>query len=764
MRHLRVRRLTSLLAAAGLAIAGLAGLAAPPAVAASSEGTEFWLVFDANNIGWGAQSLMVYVSGAVGTTGVVEVPGLSLNYPFTIPADGLAAVTVDPTARVGMGLYVSVGGQTTESRAIHVTAANPVTVYGLNQIAYTTDAFLAYPVDALDTRYRVVDYGQLNGLVGILDITAAQFSVVASQAGTTQVHIEPPAGSGLAAIDVNLQLGEAFEWQTITTATGALVTADKPVAVFGGSRCANVPPGVAACDHLVEQLAPTSTWGQTFVTFPLATRTGGDTFRLVADQDDTTITIQKSTPETVTLAAGQFHEFMADEPMTIQADKPIAVAQYSNGTTWDNVTSDPFMVMIPPQEQGFTTSTFATPTTPFPLNFVNIAAPTADTAQVTLDGAAITDAWTPIPGSAYSAIAQSLKPGTHTVTAPTTAQTIIYGFGDADSYGYPGGGNLARIATITHLTIDPPAASGPIGQQLCATVKVTDQDDQPVESANVDLTLTGDIDQTDVVTTAANGQAVFCRVLDQAGTTAITARQGQLTAQSQLTWEANRAPRLNPLTIRVPEGSPVVLDASTATDDDGDPLAFAWDLNGDGVFDDATGPTTSLPPLALVGDVVEVAVRVSDLTHQVTVPVTVTATNVVPQPEVDPVGWLDVVTKELLGDGFFTDPGADSWTATVDYGDGSGPQALALDGKTFLLDHVYAKAGSYFVTVSVSDQAGASTGTVTVEAVVPEVIAQAGVSPMAMLLGLMAGGLLIAGGTVLVSRQGLLNTAGRPAL
>ena len=33
--------------------------------------------------------------------------------------------------------------------------------------------------------------------------------------------------------------------------------------------------------------------------------------------------------------------------------------------------------------------------------------------------------------------------------------------------------------------------------------------------------------------------------------------------------------------------------------------------------------------------------------------------------------------------GSFTDPGADTWTATVDYGDGSGVQSLALVGKTF---------------------------------------------------------------------------------
>ena len=54
--------------------------------------------------------------------------------------------------------------------------------------------------------------------------------------------------------------------------------------------------------------------------------------------------------------------------------------------------------------------------------------------------------------------------------------------------------------------------------------------------------------------------------------------------------------------------------------------------------------------------------------------------------------------------GSFIDPGADSWTARVDYGDGSGVQPLTLNGdKTFDLSHTYADDGDYRVTVSVRD-------------------------------------------------------------
>lgn len=72
----------------------------------------------------------------------------------------------------------------------------------------------------------------------------------------------------------------------------------------------------------------------------------------------------------------------------------------------------------------------------------------------------------------------------------------------------------------------------------------------------------------------------------------------------------------------------------------------------------------------------------------------------------------------------FTDPGQDVWTGTVDYGDGSGPQPLTIDGigRTFTLDHVYEQDGVYNVTVTINDDdLGTFTDTVsvTVDNIVP---------------------------------------------
>jgi PKD repeat protein len=76
----------------------------------------------------------------------------------------------------------------------------------------------------------------------------------------------------------------------------------------------------------------------------------------------------------------------------------------------------------------------------------------------------------------------------------------------------------------------------------------------------------------------------------------------------------------------------------------------------------------------------------------------------------------------FAGGGTFTDPGADTWTATVDYGDGSGLQPLTLSGKSFALSHTYRDNGKYTVTVTVKDDdggVGADTLDVTVNNVAP---------------------------------------------
>jgi hypothetical protein len=84
----------------------------------------------------------------------------------------------------------------------------------------------------------------------------------------------------------------------------------------------------------------------------------------------------------------------------------------------------------------------------------------------------------------------------------------------------------------------------------------------------------------------------------------------------------------------------------------------------------------------------------------------VTVTNVA--PTVNLGGTVDLAFDSTLHrSGTFSDPGTtETYWATVNYGDGSGGLVLVLTGKSFTLDHAYGTAGTYTVTVAVTDSEG----------------------------------------------------------
>ncbi|MEO6446399.1 MAG: DNA/RNA non-specific endonuclease [Gemmatimonadaceae bacterium] len=146
------------------------------------------------------------------------------------------------------------------------------------------------------------------------------------------------------------------------------------------------------------------------------------------------------------------------------------------------------------------------------------------------------------------------------------------------------------------------------------------------------------------------------------------------------------------------EGSSVAMSGAASSDPDGDALTYAWSF-GDG----ATGTGVSTSHTYTQDGSYNVRLVVTDIRGLVdTAYTTVTISNVAPL--VNAFAGATLVPGETYAvGGSFTDPGSDPWTATVNYGDGSGVQTLSLSGRTFSLSHVYAASGSYTVTVSITD-------------------------------------------------------------
>lgn len=678
--------------------------------ASDSQGDEFWLTFPGN---LGAEELTLFIAGATATTGTVAIPGLGFSAPFTVAPGVVTSVSLPLDAQIETSDVV-------ENLGIHVTSAAEVSVYGLNRVQFTTDAFLGLPVDILGTSYIVVGYPNV-------DIhNATQFAVVASANGTT-VTIAPsvttdghPAGTPYT---VTLDAGQTYQLRNTDAApadlSGTIVSSDKPIAVFGGHQCANVPDGSTfACDHLVEQLPPLATWGKSFVTMPLATRVGGDTFRIVAAEASTTVTINGSS---ATLGAGSILQQVIDGPATITADKPILVVQYSNGSTFDDVTSDPFMMLVPPYEQFLAEYTVTTPATGFATNFINLVVPDAAVGSVAVDGVAIpAGSYTTIGTSGFQGVQQAVGLGSHTLSGPLPFGAFMYGFDAFDSYGYPGGQSLAPIVNVNSVALSPKTSSGAVGTEHCVDALVLDRLDAPLAGIRVDFAVTGANTGLGFGNTDVSGIAQFCYTGTAEGGDTITGSVGSRSDTASRTWTGSGNP---PPTVdgggpySGDEGSAIPLDGTVSNTPVGDTVTSAWTY--------ALGAGTDPGMSCGFADASAVDTTIS-CTDDGPVTVTLTADDGVN----DPVGDTALVTVvnadpaisiSSPGDGSTfgvgatvaltagrSDPGSnDSHTCTIDWGDGT-TDVGTLTATTCSGSHVYASIAVPTVRVTIEDDDGGS--------------------------------------------------------
>ena len=123
----------------------------------------------------------------------------------------------------------------------------------------------------------------------------------------------------------------------------------------------------------------------------------------------------------------------------------------------------------------------------------------------------------------------------------------------------------------------------------------------------------------------------------------------------------------------VPEGGSVSVTAS-GNDPDGDTLTYTWDLDNDGAFDDATGPSATFSAATIDGPATRtIRVQVSDGENTAVDEATVTVTNVPPTATFNAPATVFAgfpFTLSLTG---ATDPApADVLTYAFDCGDGSG--------------------------------------------------------------------------------------------
>ena len=169
----------------------------------------------------------------------------------------------------------------------------------------------------------------------------------------------------------------------------------------------------------------------------------------------------------------------------------------------------------------------------------------------------------------------------------------------------------------------------------------------------------------------------------------------------------------------ISEGQDLALDGSDSSDPDGDALAYAWDLDGDGAYDDASGatPTVDAAQLAALGfddgpATQALALRVGDghgNSDEATASLEVA--NVAPDAS---ISGPDTATALRSATWTFTaaDPSptdqAGEFTYRIDWqGDGTVDETVG-GGASVAIAHRYRSHGSFTITATAVDKDGGS--------------------------------------------------------
>jgi hypothetical protein len=257
-------------------------------------------------------------------------------------------------------------------------------------------------------------------------------------------------------------------------------------------------------------------------------------------------------------------------------------------------------------------------------------------------------------------------------------------------------------AAIQAAINDVPPSGAIVGESVTLRAGFTDPNPTPTDGTKWDLVLNGS-------TLASGTDAAFSFTPTKTGT-----YQVDLVVSDNYGVSATASafvvvsPALTGVAITgIPltslEGTPLTLGSSALDAASNPSLTYRWQATLSGV-PVASGSTASFQFTPDHPGSYDVTLKVTDsVGESVTAEKGIDITNVA--PTVDLGGTTALVQGlDFARTGSFQDPGKETWTATVDYGDGTGSQPLALNAdKTFALSHHYAKGGVYLVTVSVSD-------------------------------------------------------------
>uniref|UniRef100_A0A1X7UQX6 Calx-beta domain-containing protein n=1 Tax=Amphimedon queenslandica TaxID=400682 RepID=A0A1X7UQX6_AMPQE len=401
-----------------------------------------------------------------------------------------------------------------------VDSSHKISVMGFSDGAKTSDGFTAVPmvdmsnIISTDYQYSVFTAGGKDSSIAAIttcdDFETAENVTVDATLVSQQGSFLPFNGSTL-----------PFQSHYTSVITGSddllssiNVIATQPIGFMTGHECSKIPIDQVGCDHLIEQVPPSYTWGYNFLTAPFHTNNFGYILKLLPGKDfgtnfkifctiNATVTVDttvKNFVRTDRLVANRgIFSITTQSYCTIQSNKPLAVMQYATShpandsnsvpiTSVDTIKNigDPAMVWVPAVSQYLNKYLIT--------NDVSIRSQsfTSNGIYVTVlphcfNASAILDNGIPLENNASNwdtfhcddvtdicgyGVSLDILQGTHLlkhIDSSCSFGAIMFGWGYKKGYAYPAGFGMRPIG-VTFYSIEPLISSAPESGLVSVTV------------------------------------------------------------------------------------------------------------------------------------------------------------------------------------------------------------------------------------------------------------------------------------------------------
>jgi hypothetical protein len=438
--------------------------------------------------------------------GEVAIAFLSEGPKTGSSINGMPPCPVPPAVAAETAVKGTGRGHAFNIRTDRPVVAYQILPYGGGRAA-ATSATLLFPTSAWGTNYIAVSAYPKSTIV----LSAHPSLDILARENGTEVQIQPKVsiegGPGVAAatagvpVTYTLAAGEILQVEQDLELTGSPIQSNKPIAIWGGASCLNVPVNLPACDSAQQQIPHVQALGHEYAAVRYRNRSAAAAFplplppsfptndavfdgtnetppwRLVGAVDGTVLSWEPEPPQgaPVSLDQGDVHEFNAAGPFIVRSQDqkhPFYAAGYMTGGYAFGGEGDAEWVNLVPTDQYLDSYVFFTDPTYSETELVVVRkAGPKGLADVVLDCAGALGGWEPLGGYEWTRVDLVTKNfesvggcnnGRHLIHSSAPFGVTVWGWGaimgktfdDLNgtqyvSYAYPAGMSVKPVNTVT---------------------------------------------------------------------------------------------------------------------------------------------------------------------------------------------------------------------------------------------------------------------------------------------------------------------------